>query len=89
MNTFPRYTIISNAAIGITNSCIRSNCVTWQRTNHKFPEDDKIMLKHVEVCEERENQQDATIRCLLSNSVSTCFGHHYAHLQDNKGRDIQ
>jgi len=34
-------------------------------------------------CEERENQQDATIRCLLSTSVSTCFGHHYAHLQEN------
>ena len=36
--------------------------------------------------EERENQQDATIRCLLSTSVSTCFGHHYAHLQENKYR---
>ena len=35
---------------------------------------------------ERENQQDATIRCLLSTSVSTCFGHHYAHLQENKDR---
>ena len=33
----------------------------------------------------RENQQDATIRCLLLTSVSTCFGHHYAHLQENKG----
>ena len=30
-------------------------------------------------------QQDATIRCLLLTSVSTCFGHHYAHLQVNKG----
>ena len=35
-------------------------------------------------CEERENQQDAAIRCLLSTSVSTCFVHHYAHLQENK-----
>ena len=33
----------------------------------------------------RENQQDATIRCLLLTSVSTCFGHHHAHLQENKG----
>ena len=34
----------------------------------------------------REDQQDATIRCLLlTTSVSTCFGHHYAHLQENKG----
>jgi len=37
-------------------------------------------------CEERENQQDATIRCLLSTSVSTSFGHHYAHFQENKDR---
>jgi len=34
---------------------------------------------------EKNNQQDATIRCLLSTSVSTYFWHHYAHLQENKG----
>ena len=33
----------------------------------------------------REDQQDATIRSLLLTSVSTCFGHRYAHLQENKG----
>jgi glycerol-3-phosphate acyltransferase PlsY len=33
----------------------------------------------------RENQQDATIRYLLLTSVSTCFGHYYAQLQENKG----
>ena len=33
----------------------------------------------------RENQQDATIRRLLLTSVSTCFGQHNAHLQENKG----
>ena len=33
----------------------------------------------------REDQQDAAIRCFLLTSVSTCFGHHYAHLQENKG----
>jgi len=33
----------------------------------------------------REKKQDATIGCLLLTSVSTCFGHHYAHLQENKG----
>ena len=32
-----------------------------------------------------EDQQDATVRCLLLTYVSTCFGHHYAHLQENKG----
>jgi hypothetical protein len=37
-------------------------------------------------CDERVNQQDATIRCLLSTSVLTCFGHHYAHLQEIKDR---
>jgi len=39
-------------------------------------------------CKERESQQDATIRCLLSTSVSTCFGHHYVHLQEDKDRVI-
>ena len=38
------------------------------------------------LCVKRENQQDATIRCLLSTSVSTRFGHNYAHLQENKDR---
>ena len=34
---------------------------------------------------EREDQQDATVRCLVLTSVSTCFGHHYAHLQEYEG----
>jgi len=45
------------------------------------------------MCEEREYQQDATIQmfiinlsCLLPTTVSTCFGHHYAHHQENKDR---
>ena len=33
----------------------------------------------------REDKQGATIRCLLLTSVSTCFGHRYAYLQENKG----
>ena len=48
---------------------------------------------HREQSGETEYQQDATIRmfivnfrCLLSNTVSTCFGHHYAHHQENKDR---
>jgi len=40
---------------------------------------------HREQSMKREDQQDATVRCLLLTSVSTCFGHHYAHLQENKG----
>jgi hypothetical protein len=31
-----------------------------------------------------EDQQDVTIRCLLLNSISTCFVHHYDYLQENK-----
>jgi len=41
----------------------------------------------------RDYQQDATIqmfivnfRCLLLTTVSTCFGHHYTHHQENKDR---
>jgi hypothetical protein len=44
------------------------------------------MTVHREQSTKREDQQDATIRCLLLTSVSTCFGHHYAHLQENKDR---
>ena len=43
------------------------------------------MTVHREQNMNREDQQGATIRCLLLTSVSTCFGHHYAHLQENKG----
>ena len=43
------------------------------------------MTVHREQSMKREDQQDATVRCLLLTSVSTCFGHHYAHLQENKG----
>ena len=32
----------------------------------------------------REDKKDATIRCLLLTSVSTCFGHNYAHLKEKK-----
>ena len=46
---------------------------------------------HHEQSVKREYQQDATIqmfivnfRYFLSTTVSTCFGHHYAHHQENK-----
>ena len=42
--------------------------------------------RKISVKRERKNQQDATIICLLSTYISTCFGHHYAHLQENKDR---
>jgi len=35
----------------------------------------------------RENTNEMQqFRCLLSTTVSTCFGHHYAHHQENKDR---
>ena len=44
------------------------------------------MTVHCEQNMKREDQQDATIRCiLLLSSVSTFFGHHFTHLQENKG----
>ena len=43
------------------------------------------MIVHREQNMKKEDQQDATIRCLLLTSVSSFFGHHYAHLQENKG----
>jgi len=42
------------------------------------------MTMHREQNMKTEDQQDATIRCLLLTSVSICFGHHYAHLWENK-----
>jgi hypothetical protein len=40
---------------------------------------------HLEQSVKRQKtQQNATIRCLLLKSVSTCFGHHYAHLQEKR-----
>jgi len=44
------------------------------------------MTVHREQSMRREDQQDATIRCLLLTSVSTRFGQHYAHLQEIKDR---
>ena len=43
------------------------------------------MTVHREQSMKREDQQDATIRCSLLTSVSTRFGHHFAHLQENNG----
>jgi hypothetical protein len=33
----------------ITKSCIWNECVTWQGTYYKLPEDDTIVSKHVGV----------------------------------------
>jgi len=45
-----------------------------------------VPLKDICNCEERKNQPDATVKRLLSTSVSTCFGNHYANLQEDKDR---
>ena len=60
--------------------CPETSLRNYKSKPRKIPEDLRTQ------CEKRENQQDATIRSLLSISVSTCFGHHYTHLQDNKDR---
>jgi len=40
---------------------------------------------HREQSAKIEKPARATIRFLLLTSVPTCFGHHYAHIQENKG----
>ena len=45
-----------------------------------------VFTYFLNVKRQKKTQQDATIRFLLSTSVSTCFGHHYAHIQENKDR---
>ena len=42
INTWPRYTSISTAAVGNT-------CVTWPGIDYKLPEDDTRVSKHVGV----------------------------------------
>jgi len=39
------------------------------------------MTMHLVQSMKREDQQHVTIRYLLLTSISTCFGHHYAHFQ--------
>ena len=70
------------------------NCNSDARNQgHKIPSlcVGVVLLFQVPVTVHREqrmkrekNQHDATIRCLLLTSVSTCFGQHYVHLQENK-----
>ena len=47
------------------------------------------MTVHHEQNMKREDQQDATIICLLFTSVSTCFGHDYAMItKADKGKTV-
>ena len=59
--------------------------VTTRRSSTKHLRHQVPVTVHREQSMKREDQQDATIRCLLLTSVSTCFGPHYANLQENKG----
>ena len=61
-----------------------SGTLTLGRTKSDQPYPETSALQHTTLTRDmkREDQQDATIRCLLLTSVSTCFGHHYAHLQE-------
>ena len=46
---------------------------------------DLLNAINISLSMKREDQQVATIRCLLLTSVSTRVGHHHAHLQENNG----
>ena len=65
-------------SVGHSSSAI---CNTAYTKNHEHPFIPSNNIRRMKI----EDQQDATIRCLLLTSVSTCFGHHYAHIQENKG----
>ena len=64
---------------------LKTNDLCNKVLTHATPYTQSRTTNHNQVWRQRKNQQDATIRCLLLTSVSTCFGHHYAHLQENKG----
>jgi hypothetical protein len=66
--------------IKLAENLIKFNIVQYVHCKLYVP-----MTVHREQNMKREDQQDATIRCLLLTSVSTCFGDHYAHLQENIG----
>jgi hypothetical protein len=53
-------------------------------THIKFTLQVPVTVRREQSVKREKNQQDATIKCLLLTSISTCFGHHYAHLQENK-----
>ena len=63
--------------------------IYYSKISHKRQVLKKITdIKYVN-CEERERERKPT-RCnnqmFIINTVSTCFGHNYAHLQENKDR---
>ena len=69
-----------------TRKAAANNCVKSRAQNTTLFHSNTFLTGiHRLLNMKKEDQQDATIRCLLLTSVSTCFGHHYAHLQENKG----
>jgi hypothetical protein len=62
--------------------CIFSSVSSKRFSRFSFP----VTVHREQSVKREKSQQDATIRCLLLASASTCFGHHYAHLQENKDR---
>jgi len=78
-NSNPHNTSQNKSSTPKINACP----INWKKStfcckSRNFSQSKKHNMK-------REDQQNATIRCLILTSVSTCFGHHYAHLQENKG----
>ena len=81
------------ASVGVVPQMIHthlSGCVTRTRgrrlgaSQKAISEIREYLIEKNYQSMKREDQQDATIICLLLTSVSKCFGHHYAHLQENK-----
>ena len=64
--------------------CYTIDCIHWIKEKKNFVTFRFLWPCIVSKVWREKNQQDATIRCLLLTSISTCFGHHYAHLQENK-----
>jgi len=71
----------------ISALCISRNSVAQRWQLHLFARCERNLKKKIiffPLWSEIENQQDATVRCLLSIIFQHVSGHHYAHLQENK-----
>jgi len=66
--------------------CIWKDNIKWCVMGSSDKEQVTDCVKREREREREKNPQDAALRCLLLTSVSTCFGHQYAHLQENKDR---
>ena len=76
----------SNPVLSVGQPNVSKQTVCKIHEIQKWSPLEKI-VKQTWVCKlwsERENQQDATVKTFIIDTFSTCFGHHHAHLQENK-----